>query len=77
MSLLLQFTTGEISALDNCWGFVDGTGRPFSRPGQNQKYLYNGHKEVHVIKFESIATPSGLVANLFVPVDGKTYWDVS
>lgn len=32
------------AALDNCWGFVDGTVRPLCRPGQNQKCLYNGHK---------------------------------
>ena len=30
------------AALDNCWGFVDGTVRPICRPGQNQKCLYNG-----------------------------------
>jgi len=24
------------AALDNCWGFVDGTVRPVCRPGTNQ-----------------------------------------
>ena len=61
------------AALDNCWGFVDGTVRPICRPGQNQKCLYNGHKKVHAIKFQSIAAPSGLVANLFGPVEGKRH----
>ena len=59
--------------LQNCWGFVDGTVRPICRPGQNQKCLYNGHKKVHAIKFQSIATPNGLVANLFGPVEGKRH----
>ena len=61
------------AALDNCWGFVDGTVRPICRPGQNQKCLYNGHKKVHAIKFQSIAAPSGLVANLFGLVEGKRH----
>ena len=61
------------AALDNCWGFVDGTVRPICRPGQNQKCIYNGHKQVHAIKFQSIAEPRGLVANLFRPVEGKRY----
>ena len=62
------------AALQNCWGFVDGTVRPICRPGQNQKCLYNGHKKVHAIKFQSIiATPSGLIANLFGPVEGKRH----
>ena len=30
--------------LNNCFGFVDGTVRPISRPGENQWVLYNGHK---------------------------------
>ena len=58
-------------ALQNCFGFVDGTVRPVSRPGKNQRVLYNGHKKVHPIKFQSIAVPNGLVANLYGPVKGK------
>ena len=61
------------AVLQNCWGFVDGTVRPICRPRQNQKSLYNGHKKVHAIKFQSIATPNGLVANLFGPVEGKRH----
>ena len=61
------------AALNNCWGFVDGTVRPVSRPGKDQRILYNGHKKVHSIKFQSVATPSGLVANLFGPVEGKRH----
>ena len=33
------------SALQNCWGFVDGTIQPVRRPGRNQRVLYNGHKK--------------------------------
>ena len=54
--------------LDNCFGFVDGTVRPISWPGENQRVLYNGHKRVHAIKFQSVALPNGLIANMFGPV---------
>ena len=30
-------------ALENCWGFIDGTVRPICRPGENQNVVYNGH----------------------------------
>lgn len=60
-------------AIDNCFGFVDGTVRPVSRPGKNQRVLYNGHKKVHAIKFQSLAVPNGLVANLYGPLEGKKH----
>ena len=56
------------AALDNCFGFVDGTVRPISRPGEMQRIVYNGHKRVHALKFQSVATPNGLIANMFGPV---------
>ena len=34
---------GKGAALDNCFGFVDGTVRPISKPGVNQRAVYNGH----------------------------------
>ncbi|XP_048588229.1 uncharacterized protein LOC116608277 [Nematostella vectensis] len=61
------------AALDNCWGFVDGTVRPICRPGEHQRIMYNGHKRVHGIKFQSVVAPNGLIANLFGPVEGKRH----
>ena len=61
------------AALDNCWGFVDGTVRPVCRPGENQRVLYNGHKKVHGLKFQSVVIPNGLIANLYGPVEGKKH----
>lgn len=61
------------AALDNCWGFVDGTVRPICRPGRNQRVVYNGHKKVHALKFQSIAAPNGLIANLYGPVEGRRH----
>ena len=59
--------------LSNCWGFIDGTVRPVSRPGKHQRTIYNGHKRVHAIKFQSIVAPNGLIANLYGPVVGKRH----
>ena len=54
-------------------GFIDGTVRPISRPGINQRVLYNGHKRVHAIKCQSVATPDGLVAFLHGPFEGRRH----
>ena len=56
------------AALNNCFGFVDGTVRPICRPGENQRMLYNGHKRVHALKFQAVALPNGLIGQLFGPV---------
>ena len=61
------------ATLSNCWGFVDSTVRPVCRPRQNQRTLYNGHKRVHSIKFQSVVAPNGMIANLFGPVEGKRH----
>ena len=59
--------------LENCWGFIAGTVRPLCKPDQNQRILYNGHKRVHGIKFQSVVAPNGLIASLFGPVEGRRH----
>ena len=54
-------------ALDNCFGFIDGTVRPICCLDEMQSLLYNGHKRVHAIKFQSITLPNGMIANFFGP----------
>ena len=61
------------AALDNCWGFVDGTARPICRPGRNQRVVYNNHKRVHALKFQAVAAPNVLTANLYRPIEGKRH----
>ena len=61
------------AALNNCWGFIGGTVRPISRPGKHQRVVYNGHKKVHSLKFQSIVAPNGLIANLYGPLEGKRH----
>ena len=53
------------AALESCFGFLDGTVRPISRPGENQRAVYKGHKRVHSLKFQSMTLPNGLVGNLY------------
>ena len=53
--------------LNNCFGFFDGTARPISRPGQHQRMVYNSHKRVHSLKFQSVALPNGLIGNMYGP----------
>ena len=59
--------------LTNCWGFVDGTVRQISCPGEMQRTMYNGDKRVHAIKFQAIGTPNGLIANLYGPVESRRH----
>ncbi|XP_074634541.1 uncharacterized protein LOC141893070 [Acropora palmata] len=61
------------AALDNCFGFIDGTVRPICRPVVNQRTVYNGHKRVHSLKFQSVTLPNGLIAHLFGPVEGRMH----
>ena len=56
------------AALTNCFGFINGTVRPICRPTQYQKIVFNGHKRVHSLKFQSVTLPNGLIVNLFGPV---------
>ena len=59
---------GKGAALENCFGFVDGTVRPIAWPDEHQRIMYNGHKRVHALKFQSLALPHGLIGNLYGPV---------
>ncbi|XP_028416849.1 uncharacterized protein LOC114541060 [Dendronephthya gigantea] len=59
--------------LRNCFGFIDGTIRPICRPGENQRFVFNGHKRLHSLKFQSVAIPNGLIANMYGPVEGKKH----
>ena len=59
--------------LDNCWGFIDGTVRPICRPNVNQKIVYNGHKRLHGIKFQSVVAANGLIAHMDGPYEGRKH----
>ena len=60
--------TAQGAPLQNCFGFIDGTVRAISKPGENQRLVYNGHKRVHALKFQSLTLPNGIIGNMFGPV---------
>ena len=47
--------------------------RSVFRPVEKQRQLYNGHKRVHVIKFQSVVCPDGMIANLCGPIEGRRH----
>ena len=53
--------------LPNCFGFVDGTVRPISRPGKIKGW-FTMDTNVHSLKFQSLALPSGLIGHMYGPV---------
>ena len=69
----LQLYSDAIAALNNCFGFVEGTVRPICRPGEHQRAVYNGHKRVHALKFQCVALPNGLIGHLYGPVGKKLH----
>ena len=52
------------AALQGCFGFIDGTVRPVTKVGVNQRIVYSGHKRVHSLKFQSVVIPNGMIARL-------------
>ena len=60
--------------LENCLGFIDGTVIELCRHKPIfQRIVYNGHKRVHSIKFQSLALSSGLIGNLSGPYEGRRH----
>ena len=72
LQIYAQVISQRGSPLQNCFGFVDGTVRPIARPDNNQRIVYNGHKRVHALKFQSLALPNGIIGKLYGPV-GKYF----
>ena len=58
LQLLVDTIHASGSPLHNCCGFIDGSVRPICRPRKDQRILYNGHKKVHAIKFQSVVAPN-------------------
>ncbi|CAC5396108.1 unnamed protein product [Mytilus coruscus] len=40
---------------------------------QISAFCFNGHKRVHAIKFQSIVSPNGLVANMYGPIESRRH----
>ena len=46
--------------------------RPICSPKNQQRVLHDGRKRFHSLKFQSVTTPSGMIANLRGPVAENT-----
>jgi hypothetical protein len=55
------------------FAFVDGTVRAVSRPIDGKEQIYNGHKRVHAMKYQSVATPDGIIVHLSGPFAGNRH----
>ena len=38
-----------------------------------ERVVYNSHKRVHGLKFQSVALPNGLIGKLYGPVEGRRH----
>ena len=73
---LLKYATAvheKGAALMNCLGFVDGSVRPICRPSANQQVMYNGHKRVHALKYQSVTAANGMIASWFGSIEGRRH----
>lgn len=68
-----QAVEAKGGALNNCWGFIDGTARPICRPIVEQEEHYSGHKRQHCLKFQSVICPDGIIASLKGPYPGRRH----
>ncbi|KAI9103920.1 hypothetical protein DFS34DRAFT_569269, partial [Phlyctochytrium arcticum] len=48
-------------------GFIDSTVRANCRPSIHQRQVYNGHKQFHALKYQSVSTPNGIIVHLSGP----------
>lgn len=67
-----MITNSDESSIFEPWSSLMEQSDKFFWPGQHQKIVYNGHKWVHSLKFQSVALPNGFIGNMYEPV-GKLY----
>lgn len=64
---------GTGCAYRNVVGFIDGTARMICRPKYNQQLLYSGYKKQHIMKYQSVMFPNGIIGRLDGPVNGRRH----
>ncbi|KAB0794520.1 hypothetical protein PPYR_11359 [Photinus pyralis] len=61
------------SMYPNIIGFIDGTARAICRPKYKQRDFYSGYKKQHMLKYQSIVFPNGLIGRLDGPFIGRRH----
>ena len=57
--------------IGNCFGFLDATLHKCCRPIWFQEVMFNGHKRVHGMKWQSLTLPDGMIGSIYGPVEGR------
>ncbi|XP_030749230.1 protein ALP1-like [Sitophilus oryzae] len=60
-------------AMQNCWGFIDGTARQICRPSVEEENYYSGHKRFHCLKYQSVLYPDGIIVGLKGAFPGRRH----
>ncbi|XP_050513787.1 uncharacterized protein LOC126889496 [Diabrotica virgifera virgifera] len=68
-----QAVANKGAAVQNCWGFIDGTARAICRPGIDQEAYYSGHKHFHCTKYQAVVCPDGLTVSLHGAFMGRRH----
>ena len=59
--------------IGNCFGFLDATLHKCCRPIWFQEVMFNGHKRVHGMKWQSLTLPDGMIGSIYGPVEGRRH----
>ena len=69
--------TGGVGCEDSdIFAFLDGTLRRICRQHGNddiQRENYNGHHRAHVLAFQSVILPNGMIGGMYGPVPGRRH----
>ena len=70
--MLLPYTTMELlfQTVSALWMALFAA---FPDQKHLQRVMYNGHKRVHAMKFQSVVLPNGIIANLAGPYEGRRH----
>ncbi|CAM9645762.1 unnamed protein product, partial [Heterosigma akashiwo] len=60
-------TAKSSGAVQNVWGFIDGT----ARPSRDQREYFSGHKKQHGLRYQMITTADGMIVHMWGPIGGR------
>ncbi|GFO12220.1 hypothetical protein PoB_003872500 [Plakobranchus ocellatus] len=66
--MFAQAVANKGAPLQNCWVFLT-----ISKPKDQQKEIFSGHKRIHCLKFQGIMAPNGPFAHMFGPIEGRCH----
>lgn len=73
LRILADAVAARGSPLLDCVGFVDGTVRGITRPGQHQREVFNGRKRENVLKFQVVMAADGMFCDVYGPISVRRH----